>query len=82
MTGVVVASANNTMTVKLAKDVTGLNGITSKTVNAETVKVGDTTVTNQGVTITGKDGKDAVSLSGKDGVGHIGLTGPAGTNGG
>ena len=79
--GVVVASANNTMTVKLAKDVTGLNGITSKTVNAETVKVGDTTVTNQGVTITGKDGKDAVSLSGKDGVGHIGLTGPKGADG-
>ena len=79
--GVVVASANNTMTVKLAKDVTGLNGITSKTVNAETVKAGDTTVTNQGVTITGKDGKDAVSLSGKDGVGHIGLTGPKGADG-
>ena len=79
--GVVVASANNTMTVKLAKDVTGLNGITSKTVNAETVKAGDTTVTNQGVTITGKDGKDAVSLSGKDGVGYIGLTGPKGADG-
>ena len=79
--GVVVASANNTMTVKLAKDVTGLNGITSKIVNAETVKAGDTTVTNQGVTITGKDGKDAVSLSGKDGVGYIGLTGPKGADG-
>lgn len=49
--GVVANSANNTMTVKLAKDVTGLNSITSKTVNAETVKAGDTTVNNQGVTI-------------------------------
>lgn len=51
--GVVANSANNTMTVKLAKDVTGLNSITSKTVNAETVKAGDTTVNNQGVTIAG-----------------------------
>jgi len=51
--GVVANSANNTLTVKLAKDVTGLNSITSKTVNAETVKAGDTTVNNQGVTITG-----------------------------
>ena len=51
--GVVADSANNTMTVKLAKDVTGLNSVTSKTVNAETVKAGDTTVNNQGVTITG-----------------------------
>lgn len=44
-------AANNKMTVKLAKDVTGLNSITSKNVNAETVKAGDTTVNNQGVTI-------------------------------
>ena len=64
--GVVANSANNTMTVKLAKDVTGLNSITSKTVNAETVKAGDTTVNNQGVTIAGgpsvtKDGINANS---------------------
>ena len=51
--GVVADAANNKMTVKLAKDVTGLNSITSKTVNAETVKAGDTTVNNQGVTIAG-----------------------------
>ena len=51
--GVVANSTNNTLTVKLAKDVTGLNSITSKTVNAETVKAGDTTVNNQGVTIAG-----------------------------
>lgn len=51
--GVVANSANNTLTVKLAKDVTGLNSVTSKTVNAETVKAGDTTVNNQGVTIAG-----------------------------
>lgn len=51
--GVVANSTNNTLTVKLAKDVTGLNSITSKNVNAETVKAGDTTVNNQGVTIAG-----------------------------
>lgn len=51
--GVVADSANNTMTVKLAKDITGLNSVTSKTVNAEMVKAGDTTINNQGVTITG-----------------------------
>lgn len=51
--GVVANSANNTLTVKLAKDVTGLNSITSKNVNAETVTAGDTTVNNQGVTIAG-----------------------------
>lgn len=51
--GVVADAANNTLTVKLAKDVTGLNSITSKNVNAETVKAGDTTVNNQGVTIAG-----------------------------
>lgn len=51
--GVVADSANNTMTVKLAKDITGLNSVTSKTVNAETVKAGDTTINNQGVAITG-----------------------------
>ena len=51
--GVVANSANNTLTVKLAKDVTGLNSITSKNVNAETVTAGDTTVNKQGVTIAG-----------------------------
>ena len=51
--GVIADAANNKMTVKLAKDVTGLNSITSKNVNAETVKAGDTTVNNQGVTIVG-----------------------------
>lgn len=51
--GVVANSANNTLTVKLAKDVTGLNSITSKNVNAETVKAGDTTINKQGVTIAG-----------------------------
>ena len=51
--GVVADPANNTLNVKLAKDVVGLNSITSKTVNTETVKAGDTTVNTQGVTITG-----------------------------
>lgn len=65
--GVVANSDNNTMTVKLAKDVTGLNSITSKTVNAETVKAGDTTVNNQGVTIAGGPSvtKEGINANGK-----------------
>lgn len=64
--GVVANSTNNTLTVKLAKDVTGLNSVTANTVNADTVKAGDTTVNNQGVTIAGgpsvtKDGINANS---------------------
>lgn len=51
--GVVADPSNNTITVKLAKDVTGLNSVTANTVNADTVKAGDTTVNNQGVTIAG-----------------------------
>ena len=64
--GVVANSANNTLTVKLAKDVTGLNSITSKNVNAETVKAGDTTVNNQGVTIAGGPSvtKDGINANG------------------
>ena len=64
--GVVANSANNTMTVKLAKDVTGLNSVTSKTVNAETVKAGDTTITNQGMTIAGGPSvtKDGINANG------------------
>lgn len=64
--GVVADPSNNTITVKLAKDVTGLNSVTANTVNADTVKAGDTTVNNQGVTIAGgpsvtKDGINANS---------------------
>ena len=44
--GVVTEATNNKMTVKLAKDLNGLN-----TVNANTVKTGDTTMTTNGVTI-------------------------------
>lgn len=64
--GVVANSANNTLTVKLAKDVTGLNSVTSKTVNAETVKAGDTTITNQGMTIAGGPSvtKDEINANG------------------
>lgn len=64
--GVVANSANNTLTVKLAKDVTGLNSVTSKTVNAETVKAGDTTITNQGMTIAGGPSvtKDGINANG------------------
>lgn len=65
--GVVADSANNTMTVKLAKDITGLNSVTSKTVNAETVKAGDTTINNQGMTIAGGPSvtKDGINAGGK-----------------
>jgi autotransporter adhesin len=65
--GVVANSTNNTLTVKLAKDVTGLNSITSKNVNAETVKAGDTTVNNQGVTIAGGPSvtKEGINANGK-----------------
>lgn len=64
--GVVADAANNKMTVKLAKDVTGLNSITSKNVNAETVKAGDTTITNQGMTIAGGPSvtKDGINANG------------------
>ena len=44
--GVVTEATNNKMTVKLAKNLNGLN-----TVNANTVKTGDTTMTTDGVTI-------------------------------
>ena len=44
--GVVTEATNNKMTVKLAKDLNGLN-----TVNANTVKTGDTAMTTDGVTI-------------------------------
>ena len=44
--GVVTEATNNKMTVKLAKDLNGLN-----TVNANTVKTGDTMMTTDGVTI-------------------------------
>ena len=70
--GVVADAANNKMTVKLAKDVTGLNSITSKNVNAETVKAGDTTITNQGMTIqNGSAGRQDVTLN-KDGLNNGG----------
>lgn len=64
--GVVANSTNNTLTVKLAKDVTGLNSVTSKTVNAETVKAGDTTINNQGMTIAGGPSvtKDGINANG------------------
>ncbi len=70
--GVIADAANNKMTVKLAKDVTGLNSITSKNVNAETVKAGDTTITNQGMTIqNGSAGRQDVTLN-KDGLNNGG----------
>lgn len=54
--GVVADATNNTMTVKLAKDLTGLTSVTATTlngttVNATTVKTGNTTMTTDGVTI-------------------------------
>ena len=55
--GVVADADNNMMTVKLAKDLTGLTSVTATilngtAVNATTVKTGDTTMTTDGVTIT------------------------------
>ena len=61
--GVVANASDSSLTVKLAKDVKGLNSVEAKTVtattvnaadvNATTVKAGDTTVNTNGVTIAG-----------------------------
>ena len=60
--GVVTEATNNKMTVKLAKDLNGLN-----TVNANTVKTGDTTMTTNGVTINNgpKIVKTGIDVGGK-----------------
>ena len=51
--GVISNTADNTLTVKLAKDLTGLTSVTATTVNATTVKAGDTTINTNGMTING-----------------------------
>ncbi|EXI62547.1 AT family autotransporter/adhesin [Mannheimia granulomatis] len=48
----VVSDGNGTLTVKLAKDIK-VNSVTAKTVTADTVKAGDTTIDNNGLTIAG-----------------------------
>ena len=57
-----------TVTVGLAKDV-NVNSVTAKTVTAETVKVGDTTITTNGVTI-----KDGPSMTKTDGINANNMT--------
>ena len=52
----VVADGKDTLNLRLAKDITGLNSVTTNvvntnTVNATTVNVGGTTINNEGVTI-------------------------------
>ena len=83
----VVADGTDTLTVKLNKNLKGLESVS--------VPGKDGVDGRDGVSITGKDGangidgkvgigkdgKDAVSISGKDGIGHIGLTGSAGKDG-
>lgn len=49
--GVVADAANNKLTVKLSKDVKGLNSVTATTVNATMVNAGDTTMNDNGLTI-------------------------------
>lgn len=63
----------NTVTVGLAKDVNvnsvTANTVTAKTVTAETVKVGDTTITTNGVTIEG-----GPSMTKSDGINANNMT--------
>ena len=52
----VIADGKDTLNLRLAKDITGLNSVTTNvvntnTVNATTVNVGGTTINNEGVTI-------------------------------
>lgn len=66
----VVSDGNNTLTVKLAKDIKGLNSIEAATINATTVNsstfnAGNTTMDNRGVTI--KTGDSGRTITIKDG---------------
>lgn len=66
----VVADGKDTLTVKLAKDVKGLNSmevttVNAKTVNADTFNAGNTTIDNGGMTI--KTGDANRSLTIRDG---------------
>ena len=81
------------MAKNLKTDSVTTKTVTADTVTTDKVKVGKNgqdgvsitgpdavNGTDGRVSVTGKDGKDAVSMSGKDGIGHIGLTGKDGRN--
>lgn len=66
----VVSDGNDTLTVKLAKDIKGLNSVEATTINATTVNsstfnAGNTTIDNSGVTI--KTGDSGRTITIKDG---------------
>ncbi|WP_416189015.1 YadA-like family protein [Neisseria sp. CCUG17229] len=72
----VKADGNDTLTIQLNKDVSGLNSlqattVNADTVNADTVKAGDTTVNNNGVTINNGAAGKPVALT-KDGLNNGG----------
>ncbi|WP_302609593.1 ESPR-type extended signal peptide-containing protein [uncultured Mitsuokella sp.] len=63
----VVSDGKDTLTVKLAKDIKGLNSMEVTTVNAETVnadtfKAGNTTINNNGLTINTSDQSRAITI--------------------
>lgn len=68
---------NGKLTVQLAKDLTGLNSVTT----------GNTTINNDGLTVKGKDGKDGtvitnegITINGKDGLTITGKDGKDGVS--
>ncbi|WP_421522840.1 YadA-like family protein [Neisseria yangbaofengii] len=72
----VKADGKDTLTIQLNKDVKGLNSlqataVNAGTVNADTVKAGDTTVNNKGVTINNGAAGSPVTLT-KDGLNNGG----------
>lgn len=63
----VVADGKDTLTVKLAKDITGLNSmevttVNAKTVNADTFNAGNTTIDNGGLTIKTEDANRSLTI--------------------
>ncbi|MFV0635769.1 ESPR-type extended signal peptide-containing protein [Mitsuokella sp. WILCCON 0060] len=63
----IVSDGQNTLNVKLSKDIKGLDSIEAKTVNAETVNsstfhAGNTTINSSGLTVKSDDGKRALTV--------------------
>lgn len=58
----VVSDGKDTLTVKLAKDIKGLNSMEVTTVNADTFKAGNTTINNNGLTINTSDQSRAITI--------------------
>lgn len=63
----VVSDGKDTLTVKLAKDVKGLNSmevttVNAKTVNADTFNAGNTTINNGGLTIKTEDANRSLTI--------------------